>query len=220
MRKGQAIGRNAAQHEGTAVITLVDYHAGNLASVRKAFEHLGCHVVITEDPDLVRKARHVVVPGVGHFAATEQLTRSGLRESICEAIGEGANFLGICVGMQWMFDGSTEAPDVAGLGLLSGTVERFSAEAKVPHVGWNQIERRNGEGSGSRILAGVESASFVYYTHSYRAPVVSQTVAVTEYGGEFSGVVEKGNLFGIQFHPEKSGAAGLKMLENFARLAC
>jgi imidazole glycerol-phosphate synthase subunit HisH len=198
------------------VITLVDYRAGNLASVRKAFKHLGCEVVISEDPDVVRRARHVVVPGVGHFAATEQLTRAGLTEAIRESIGEGANFLGICVGMQWMFQGSTEAPDVRGLGVLSGTVEKFPAGAKVPHVGWNQIERR-GE---SRILEGVESPSFVYYTHSYRAPVVAETVGVTSYGTEFSGVVESGNLFGIQFHPEKSGSAGLKMLENFARLAC
>jgi glutamine amidotransferase len=198
------------------VITLVDYHAGNLASVRKAFEHLGCEVVITEDPEVVRRARHVVVPGVGHFAATEQLSRAGLTEAIHESIERGANFLGICVGMQWMFEGSTEAPEVKGLGVLSGMIERFPAGAKVPHVGWNQIERCG----SSRILEGVESPSFVYYTHSYRAPVVKETVGVTSYGNEFSGVVEKENLFGIQFHPEKSGAAGLKMLGNFARLAC
>jgi imidazole glycerol-phosphate synthase subunit HisH len=201
------------------VITLVDYHAGNLASVRKAFEYLGCPVIVAEDPDVVRKAKHIVVPGVGHFAATEQLTRAGLRDAFSEAIGQGANFLGICVGMQWMFAGSTEAPDAPGLGLLAGTIERFPSGAKVPHVGWNQVERRPGSGD-SRILAGVQSPSFVYYTHSYRAPVVPETVGVTSYGTEFSGVVEKGNLFGIQFHPEKSGAAGLKMLENFARLAC
>lgn len=198
------------------MITLVDYRAGNLASVRKAFEHLGCEVQITEDPEAVRRAKHLVVPGVGHFAATEQLTHAGLRDAIKEAIGQGANFLGICVGMQWMFEGSAESPEVRGLGVLRGMIEKFPAGAKVPHVGWNQVECR-GE---SRILNGVESPSFVYYTHSYRAPLVPETVGVSEYGTEFSGVVEKGNLFGIQFHPEKSGAAGLKMLENFARLAC
>jgi glutamine amidotransferase len=198
------------------VITLVDYHAGNLASVRKAFEHLGCEVEITEDAKVVRRARHLVVPGVGHFAATEQLTRAGLTEAIRESINEGANFLGICVGMQWMFEGSTEAPEVRGLGVLRGLIEKFPTGVKVPHVGWNQIERHG----TSRILEGVESPSFVYYTHSYRAPVVAETVGVTSYGTEFSGVVEKGNLFGIQFHPEKSGLAGLKMLENFARLGC
>lgn len=198
------------------MITLVDYHAGNLASVRKAFEHLGCEVAITEDPERVRRARRVVVPGVGHFAATEQLSRAGLRDAVAEAIAQGANFLGICVGMQWMFRDSTEAPGLSGLGVIEGTVERFPAGAKVPHVGWNTLESLG----QSRILAGVPSPSFVYYTHSYRAPVVTETVGVTEYGAPFSGVVEKGNLFGVQFHPEKSGTAGLKILENFARLAC
>jgi glutamine amidotransferase len=198
------------------VITLVDYRAGNLASVKKAFEHLGCEVEITEDPEVVRRAKHIVVPGVGHFAATQQLSRAGLTDVIRERIEQGANFLGICVGMQWMFEGSTEAPDVRGLGVLRGMIEKFPTGAKVPHVGWNQVERR-GE---SKIVAGVESPSFVYYTHSYRAPVTAETVGVTSYGNDFSGVVEKGNAFGIQFHPEKSGAAGLKMLENFTRLAC
>ena len=196
------------------MITLVDYHAGNLASVRKAFEHLGYEVEITEDPEVVRRADHIVVPGVGHFAATEQLTRAGLTDAIRERIEHGASFLGICVGMQWMFEGSTESPETKGLGLLKGINEKFPSGAKVPHVGWNQIARRG----SSRILDGVDSPSFVYYTHSYRAPVVKETVGVTEYGWEFSGVVEKENVFGIQFHPEKSGAAGLKMLDNFARL--
>ena len=198
------------------MITLVDYHAGNLASVRKAFEYLGCEATITEDPERVRRARHIVVPGVGHFAATEQLARAGLRDAVVEAIRQGANFLGICVGMQWMFRDSTEAPGVAGLGVIEGTVERFPTDAKVPHVGWNTLESRG----QSKILAGVPSPSFVYYTHSYRAPVVTETVGVTEYGTPFSGVVEKDNLFGVQFHPEKSGPAGLKILGNFARLAC
>jgi glutamine amidotransferase len=196
------------------VITLVDYHAGNLASVRKAFEHLGCATVITEDPNVVRQARHVVVPGVGHFAATEQLERAGLRAAIAEAVQQGANFLGICVGMQWMFRDSTEAPGVHGLGLIAGTVERFPVGARVPHVGWNTIQQRG----ASRIMHGVPSSSFVYYTHSYRVPIVPETVGVTEYGDPFSGVVEKGSLFGIQFHPEKSGPAGLQMLKNFAEL--
>ena len=144
------------------MITLVDYHAGNLASVKKAFEYLGCETRITEEPEAVRNARRVVVPGVGHFAATEQLSRTGLREAVREAIAQGANFLGICVGMQWMFEGSTEAPGVAGLGIVRGVVERFPTGAKVPHVGWNTIESRG----ASRILQGVVTPSFVYYTHS------------------------------------------------------
>jgi imidazole glycerol-phosphate synthase subunit HisH len=196
------------------VITLVDYHAGNMASVRKAFEYLGCETVVTEDPDLILRSRHIVVPGVGHFAATEQLTRAGLRHAVAEAIQRGANFLGICVGMQWMFEGSTEAPGVLGLGLIKGQVERFPADAKVPHVGWNTLDGR-GE---SQILSGVASPSYVYYTHSYRAPMVTETVGVTEYDAQFSGVVEKDNYFGVQFHPEKSGPAGMKILQNFAQL--
>lgn len=196
------------------MITIVDYKAGNLASVRKAFEHLGCEVVITEDPDAVRRATHLVVPGVGHFAATEQLTRTGLRDSIQQAIQQGANFLGICVGMQWMFEGSTEAPGVTGLGAIQGMIERFPEGSKVPHVGWNDVK----QSAPSRLLERVETPAFVYYTHSYRAPVVPETVGVTDYGSPFSGVVEKQNVFGIQFHPEKSGPAGLKMLENFVKL--
>jgi glutamine amidotransferase len=196
------------------VITLVDYRAGNLASVRKAFEHLGCEVAITEDPDAVRRASHVVVPGVGHFAATEQLSRTGLRDAVTESIKQGSNFLGICVGMQWMFEGSAEAPGVVGLGLIAGMIERFPADAKVPHVGWNTLEARG----QSRILHDVPSPSFIYYTHSYRASLVTETVGATEYGSPFSGVVEKDNYFGVQFHPEKSGAAGLKMLANFSNL--
>lgn len=198
------------------MITIVDYRAGNLASVRKAFEHLGCEVLITEDPEQVRRARHIVVPGVGHFAATEQLTRSGLRQAVQEAIAEGANFLGICVGMQWMFQGSTEAPGIAGLGLLGRECERFPSSVKSPHVGWNQLDLR----CSSRLLAGVENGAFVYYTHSYRAPLVPETVASTDYGEPFSGVIERDNLFGVQFHPEKSGRSGLTILRNFARLAC
>ena len=126
-------------------------------------------------------------------------------------MARGRPFLGICVGMQWLFESSEEAPGVPGCAVLSGQCTRFETTVKAPHVGWNQVERR-GE---SKILAGVESPAFVYYTHSYRAQVTEETVGITSYGDEFSGVVEKGNVFGIQFHPEKSGAAGLKMLENW-----
>ncbi|HLH09514.1 MAG TPA: imidazole glycerol phosphate synthase subunit HisH [Terriglobales bacterium] len=198
------------------MITVVDYHAGNLASVRKAFEHLGCEVQVTEDPDIVRRSRHIVVPGVGHFGATLQLEQSGLREAICDALNGEALFLGICVGMQWMFQGSTEAPGAPGLSLFPAMIEKFPCDVKSPHVGWNQVEIL----PGSRLLRDVPDQSFVYYTHSYRAPVVDGTVAKTRYGADFSGVVERDNVFGVQFHPEKSGAAGLTILRNFAELAC
>jgi glutamine amidotransferase len=197
------------------MITLVDYHAGNLASVRKAFEYLGCEVRVTEDPEVVRRAPHIVVPGVGHFGATLHLDKSGLRKAILEALDRKALFLGICVGMQWMFQGSTEAEGVKGLSLFQAMIEKFPNDVKSPHVGWNRIEIT----PDSRLLKGVPNQAFVYYTHSYRAPVVGSTVAKTNYGADFSGVVERDNLFGVQFHPEKSGSAGLAILKNFAELA-
>jgi glutamine amidotransferase len=134
-----------------------------------------------------------------------------MRTPILEAIKRGKPFLGICVGMQWLFAGSTEAPETSGAGLFAGECSRFPASVKSPHVGWNQIEIS----SGSRLLQGVSNGAFVYYTHSYRAPVVVETVACTNYGGAFSAAVERDNVFGVQFHPEKSAETGLKILENF-----
>ncbi len=126
----------------------------------------------------------------------------------------GTPFLGICVGLQWLFEGSTEADDAQGLGIFPGLCERFPGPLKVPHVGWNSIE----VDPASRILRGIENGSFVYFTHSYRAPQVKETVAVAEYGEPFSAAVERGNVFGIQFHPEKSGEAGLRVLRNFMEI--
>lgn len=200
------------------MITLIDYKAGNLTSVRKAFAHLGEETVITEDPDVVRKASALVLPGVGHFCTTERLAASGVRDAVLEAIAAGTPFLGICVGMQWQFAGSTEAPGTAGLGLFSGACERFKTELKVPHVGWNRI-RRTDEGLHSRLLRDVANGSFVYFTHSYRGPVVAGVSAVSTYGETFAACVERDNVFGTQFHPEKSGSAGLKILSNFCAYA-
>ncbi len=193
------------------MITIVDYKAGNLASVQKAFAHLGSVTEITSDPDVVRRASRLVLPGVGNFSATCALTESGVRDAIGEAIARGVPFLGICVGMQWLFEGSEEAPGVAGLGTFSATCARFPAEVKAPHVGWNTVRQT----TESRLLRGAGGEFFVYYTHSYRAPAGDGTVGRTEYGGEFAAVVERGNVFGVQFHPEKSAAAGLRLLENF-----
>lgn len=198
------------------MITIVDYQAGNLASVHKAFAHLGHAACITDDPHAVARAHTIVLPGVGHFRATARLNQSGLRCSIEDALAQGVPFLGICVGMQWLFEGSEEAPDVPGLGLLPGRCARFPADLKSPHVGWNQV-RRSGE---SRLMSGLPADFFVYYTHSYRVPLHGTVVGETEYGGPFAAIVERDNLFGVQFHPEKSGAAGLELLNNFARLSC
>ena len=197
------------------MIAIVDYRAGNLTSVKKAFDHIGAESVVTSDPEVVKRAEKIVLPGVGHFAATCVLSGSGLREAIAQGIDRGVPFLGICVGMQWMLASSAEAPGVQGLGIWPGQCERFPAEVKSPHVGWNQLDVRNGR---SRLLNGIPSGAFVYFTHSFRVPLLEATAAETEYGGTFSAVVERDCLFGVQFHPEKSGAVGLKLLENFCRL--
>ena len=197
------------------MIAIVDYKAGNLTSVKKALHRIGAETVITADPDIVAKAEKIVLPGVGHFSATCALSGTGLRDAISASIGRKVPYLGICVGMQWMLEASEEAPDVKGLGVWPGACELFPAEVKAPHVGWNQLEIRDG---ASRLLKGIPAQSFVYFTHSYRVPVIAATVAETEYGGKFSAAVERDHLFGVQFHPEKSGAMGLRLLENFCNL--
>jgi glutamine amidotransferase len=196
------------------MIAVVDYRAGNLTSVTKALDHLCADATVTRDPSIVARADKVILPGVGHFSATAILEQTGLRAAILRKIEQGAPFLGICVGMQWMFESSTEAPGVPGLGLFSGACGRFTESVKSPHVGWNSLACRE----SSRLLRGIPSDSFVYFTHSYSAPVVRATVARCEYGGEFSAAVEQDNLFGVQFHPEKSGAIGLQLLKNFCTL--
>jgi glutamine amidotransferase len=195
-------------------IAIVDYGAGNLISVKKALDWLGEQNSITSDPGQVARATKVVLPGVGHFASTAMLARSGLQDAIADAISREIPFLGICVGMQWMFERSEESPETRGLGVLEGECERFPASVKSPHVGWNQLE----VDPASRLLRGVPAASFVYFTHSFRAPVTGTTVACCEYGGRFSAAVERDQLFGVQFHPEKSGEIGLKMLANFCAI--
>lgn len=196
------------------MIAIVDYKAGNLTSVKKAFDHLGADTVVTADSAQVAKAEKIVLPGVGHFAATATLDESGLREPILEGIERGVPFLGICVGMQWMLASSEEAPDVHGLALWPGECSRFPAGVKSPHVGWNNLRIRN----GSQLLRGVRDESFVYFTHSYRVPLLVSTSAECQYGGGFSAAVEQDNVFGVQFHPEKSGPVGLRILENFCGL--
>ncbi len=203
------------------MIAVIDYKAGNLTSVVKALRYLGADdVLVTQEPSDVRRAGKVVLPGVGHFRSTELLHKLGLTEAVRAAAAEGTPFLGICVGLQWLYQGSTEAPETAGLGHFAGSCERFPAhfegtELKSPHVGWNSLE---GIRADSRLLANVEPGAFVYYTHSWRAPVSADTAATTLYGGAFTGAVERGNVMGVQFHPEKSGDTGLQVLKNFLAL--
>ena len=198
------------------MIAVVDYKAGNLTSVMKALAAVGADPVATDDPETLLRAEKLVLPGVGHFAATQFLDDCGLRQAIAERTSVGIPFLGICVGLQWLFSGSTEAPVQKGLGAFDAVCERFVEGKKIPHVGWNSLE----VSEGSRLMAGITTGSFVYFTHSYRAPVINATVAVTKYGEDFTAAAERANIMGVQFHPEKSGAAGLQILRNFVELPC
>ncbi len=201
-------------------VTVIDYKAGNLTSVLKTLRHLGADTVVTDgDLLLVETAERIVLPGVGHFAATERLDATGLTGAIRAAIARGAPFLGICVGMQWLYAGSTEAPEQPGLGHFPESCTRFKESAeKVPHVGWNSLEVRPRDGIALRLLAGVEPGEYVYFTHSYKGPVTADTAAVTHYIEPFAAAVERGNVMGVQFHPEKSGETGLKILRNFLQV--
>jgi glutamine amidotransferase len=194
-------------------VTVIDYKAGNLTSVVKALSYLGADVEVTgNDISMIERAGRLVLPGVGHFSATQRLDATGMTPAVRNAIERGIPFLGICVGMQWLYSGSTEAPTCQGLGQFSASCERFrECEQKVPHVGWNSIDPR----TGSRLLAGVTPGEHVYFTHSYRAPISAETCAVTNYIDDFAAAVERRNVMGVQFHPEKSSDTGLRILRNF-----
>jgi imidazole glycerol-phosphate synthase subunit HisH len=197
------------------MIAIVDYGAGNLTSVAKALEHLGLECAMTNDPDIVGRADKWIIPGVGNFKATAPLTNGKLGAVLRGAAGDdGRPLLGICLGLQWMFEGSTEAPELRGLATFPGKCKRFSERVKSPHVGWDSLAITR----PSRLLAGISSGSYVYFTHSYSAPVCGDTVATCDYETPFTAAAERGNLFGVQFHPEKSGDAGLQILENFCAL--
>jgi glutamine amidotransferase len=204
-------------------VTVIDYKAGNLTSVVKALRHLDADVTVTDRPEDVRAASRVILPGVGHFAATRRLDDAGITRALREVIARGVPFLGICVGMQWLLTGSKEAPEQPGLGYFQGWCERFpEGTEKVPHVGWDHIVTRTS--SPTRLLAGVEQNEFVYYTHSYYVPptihrgtpsLENPMAAATQYINMFAAAVEHENVMGVQFHPEKSSAAGLRILKNF-----
>jgi glutamine amidotransferase len=200
------------------VIGLVDYGAGNLTSVRKALTALGADFIVPAAPDECRGLRALIVPGVGNFAATAALDPPW-RQAIGEAVRAGVPLFGICVGMQWLFDGSDEASGVPGLGLMAGRIARLAGDAghrlKVPHVGWNSLEFQR----PARLFRGLPSGSQVYFTHSYAAPVTPECTAATTHANTFSSAVERDNVFGVQFHPEKSGEAGLRILRNFLEVS-
>jgi imidazole glycerol-phosphate synthase subunit HisH len=199
------------------VIALVDYGAGNLTSVRKALKAVDANVWTPSVAGELGRAHGIIVPGVGHFDSTKALTEEW-RTAIRTLVEDGVPLLGICVGLQWLFEGSTEAPGVSGFAAFKGMCfnlasPKVPSPLKVPHVGWNSlaIDRP------SRLMAGVESGSQVYFTHSFAAPITDDVAAVCEYGVEFSAAVEKANVSGVQFHPEKSGDVGLHILSNWTR---
>ena len=202
------------------MIALIDYGAGNLTSVRKALTALGADYDTPAAPAELSRYSAIIVPGVGNFAATEALV-GPWRDAIGAAVRGGTPLFGICLGMQWLFEGSDEAPDVPGLGVLPGRVTRLQGDAaqrlKIPHVGWNSLSFRGPEGSA--LLRALDNGAHVYFTHSFAAPVTDACVASTSHGDTFAAVVERGNVFGVQFHPEKSSDAGLQIMRNFLDVA-
>ena len=223
------------------MIAVVDYKAGNLTSAMKAITAVAGDAVVTQDPDVLWRADRIILPGVGHFSATRRLDETGMTSAIRIAIARGVPFLGICVGMQWLLDGSEEAPEQPGLGHFRGRCERFPSTGdtqfplesrKVPHVGWNAITTHR-EPAPTKLLAGVPEQSMVYFTHSFFVPTSTHFVpahdsmhqvlpfaSVTHYIETFASAVEHENVMGVQFHPEMSGAIGLKVLENFVSWKC
>jgi len=194
------------------VITIIDYGAGNLRSVQNTLAQLGAQFEVTRTPEGVAAAGKLILPGVGHFgqllASLDQLC---LRPAILERIAAGVPFLGICLGMQALFEGSDEASGQKGLGLFSGRVARFPADARVPHMGWNEIV----PAKPSHLLRNLDPRPFLYFAHSYYCPITPATAATCEYSLPYTAALEQDNVFGVQFHPEKSGPLGLRIVANF-----
>ena len=200
------------------MIAIIDYGMGNLFSVEKAFVKLGAQVVVTSSPEVILSADKVVLPGVGAFGdCMGNLVEYGLVDVIHEVIGRGTPFLGICLGLQMLFDGSEEAPGIKGLGIFSGMVRKIVApDLKIPHMGWNSLEFA----SGSQLFATMSAETYVYFVHSYHAVPEDEGLitAVAIYGAPVTAAIGRGNVQAVQFHPEKSGTVGLAMLSNFKEM--
>jgi glutamine amidotransferase/cyclase len=194
------------------VIALLNYGAGNVGSVLKAVRHLGYSAEVVDTPAGLRAAEKIILPGQGHFGTMmKALEARRLLDALRGLLADGTPFLGICLGLQALYEASEEAPDVPGLALLPGRVTRFQGVFKVPHVGWSQLEIRNSSG----LFRGVADGSFVYYCHSFYGPPTPESSALTEYGQTFAAGVDMRNIAAVQFHPEKSGDVGLRVLGNF-----
>lgn len=198
-------------------VAIIDYGVGNLRSVEKAFAASGCHAIVSGEPELLRQAKRLVLPGVGAFAACMRALREhDLENLVHERVGEGVPLLGVCVGMQMLFEASEEFGTHEGLGLLPGRVRRFDERLHVPQTGWNQVHQR----ADNPLFDGVANDSFFYFVHSYYCDAADEDsiAGETEYGITYPSVVARGNIAGVQFHPEKSQSAGLRVLRNFAEM--
>jgi imidazole glycerol phosphate synthase glutamine amidotransferase subunit len=197
------------------VITILDYGAGNLRSVQNTLAEIGAEVELVRDARGLSRATKIILPGVGHFGQMMRaLDQMQVRDALLERIRAGVPFLGICLGLQALFESSEEAPQERGLGLFQGEIRRFPATARVPHMGWNEIEPRN----GARLLKNLAPHPYLYFAHSYYAPLNDATAAACQYNVSYTAVLETENIFGVQFHPEKSGPIGLKIVRNFVDL--
>jgi imidazole glycerol-phosphate synthase subunit HisH len=195
--------------------TIVDYGAGNIRSVQNTLDELGAEYRVTNDPMEVRAAGKVILPGVGHFGQMMQaIDQLQLREPLLDRIAAGVPFLGICIGLQCLFEASEESPGSRGLAIFPGVVKRFVGDARIPHMGWNSLTRLK----PSRLLAGLPEDSFTYFAHSFYAPLNAATAASCTYTQSYSAVLEQDNIHAVQFHPEKSGPVGLHVVQNFLKI--
>jgi glutamine amidotransferase len=199
------------------MIAIFDYGAGNLRSVQNTLDELGCQYTLVRDAAGLREAAKIILPGVGHFGQMMRaLDALAVRETLVDRIRAGVPFLGICLGMQGLFETSEEAPDVRGLGIYEGSVKRFPMDARVPHMGWNELEVR----PESKLIRNLEARPFVYFAHSYYVPENPRASATCTYEVRYTAALESGSVYGVQFHPEKSGSVGLRIVRNFLELAC